>query len=77
LREKNKREKERVGRGERREDGLGRAVGLGWFVFFLFFLFFSFFFNTQQPKIKPTKIKATHIHLFYLIYENKQLIFLF
>jgi hypothetical protein len=58
---RNKREKERVGSGERREDGLGRTVGLGLFVFF----FFSFFFNTQQPKTKPTKIKQ-HTYIYFI-----------
>jgi hypothetical protein len=47
-------------------------VDLGLWIFFVFF--FSFFLNTHQPKINPSKIKATHIHLFYLIYKNKQLI---
>jgi hypothetical protein len=52
----------------RRKERKGEKV-LGLWVFFVFF-------NTQQPKTKPTKIKATHIHLFYLIYKNNQLIFL-
>jgi hypothetical protein len=47
-------------------DGKGgrekRFEGFGFFCFFVF--------NTQQPKTKPTKIKATHIHLFNLIYKT-------
>jgi hypothetical protein len=42
----------RVGRGESREDGLGRAVGLGLFVFFLFFLFFLFQHTTTKNQQK-------------------------
>jgi hypothetical protein len=49
---RNKREKERVGRGERREDGLGRAVGLGLFVFFFFLLSFSTHNNKKQNQQK-------------------------
>jgi preprotein translocase subunit SecG len=52
---RNKREKERVGRGERREDGLGRAVGLGLFVFFFFCLFFSFFSTHNNQKQNQQK----------------------
>jgi hypothetical protein len=44
-------------------------------VFFFFFLFFLFEHTTS--KTNPTKINPTHIHLFYLIYKNNQLIFLY
>jgi hypothetical protein len=64
--------KEKVEKRDREGEFEG---GFGTLDFLCFF--FSFFFNTHQPKINPTKIKATHIHLFYLIYKNKQLLFLF
>jgi hypothetical protein len=75
--------KRALGRGWNRKEGLRWAAGKegGWagprggfgLVFFSF-LFFLFQHTTTK---KTNKNKATHIHLFYLIYKNKQLIFLF
>jgi hypothetical protein len=69
--------------GKKREKGgpwgkeggwAGPRGGFGFVCFFCFFSFLSFSTHNNQ---KPTKIKATLIHLFYFIYKNNQLIFLF